>query len=153
MQVVIASGILLVFKFTRQSQNSAGYEIEQWFSINAIKASHSVAGSVDVSRRTWGRPLRAAVVATDNDSPLKSFGQLEPPHPEGPAGPQVISWLVGGTRYLLPCLQVRDSSLVQSYSVRLTLGAPEINFLLSSLLFYLAFFIPAVLSWEQSLKK
>lgn len=46
---------------------------------------------MDVSLGTLGSPLKAAVVADDNDSVLKTFGHLEPPHPEGPVGSIAIS--------------------------------------------------------------
>ena len=47
-----------------------------------------------MSLGTLGSPLKAAVVADDNDSVLRTFGHLEPPHPEGPVGSIAISWMI-----------------------------------------------------------
>lgn len=49
---------------------------------------------MDVSLSTLGSPLKAAVVADDSDSVLKTFGHPEPPHPEGPVGSIAISQMV-----------------------------------------------------------
>lgn len=46
---------------------------------------------MDVSLSTLGSPLKAAVVADDSDSVLKTFGHPEPPHPEGSVGSIAIS--------------------------------------------------------------
>ena len=49
---------------------------------------------MEVSLSTLGSPLKAAVVADDSDSVLKTFGHPEPPHAEGLVGSVAISRMV-----------------------------------------------------------
>ena len=97
-------------------------------------AAHSVTDTGSLSSYL-GSPLKAAVVTTDNDSHLKSSGQLEPPQSEGLKRP-LSHFLTGrGSKYPLSWLQKGNSSLLPSYWLRLVLVIPELNSFLSSLLF------------------